>query len=78
MLGGNRESRFPFNDMFKETILDVMRDPLSHRNAWRWAEGYWDDGIADSAEEGRSLYDGALQKIRGAGFEPARFGYGTC
>jgi HEAT repeats len=77
MLGANRESRFPFNDVFKETILELIRDPLSHRNEWRWADCYWDDAIADSVAEGRSLYNSALQKIREAGFEPAQFGNGN-
>jgi hypothetical protein len=74
MLRGHKKSRFPIEQMFKETILSVMRNPLDYRDQWRWADCYWDDGIAGSEIEGRALYDAALQKITEAGFEPVRFG----
>jgi HEAT repeat protein len=74
MLHGSRSSRFPVERMFRETILSVIKDPLGHRDQWRWADCYWVDSLADSPTEGQLLYEQALQKICDAGFEPVRFG----
>jgi HEAT repeat protein len=74
MLRRYKKARFPIEEMFKETILKVMRDPLKHREHWRWADFYWDDALAGSRSEGRILYEAALLRIREAGLEPVNFG----
>ncbi|MGO9231586.1 MAG: HEAT repeat domain-containing protein [Bryobacteraceae bacterium] len=74
MLQGCELSRLPVEPIFKETIISAVRDPLSHRDKWRWADCYWVDSMADSPTKGRALYERALQKIRDAGFEPVKFG----
>jgi HEAT repeat protein len=75
MLQAYKRSRLPVQQMFRETILNVIRDPLRHSDKWRWADCYWHDQIA--GVEGCALYDSALQKIAHAGFEVVRFGMGT-
>ncbi len=64
MLRGHKKSRFPIEEMFKETILSVMRNPLDYRDQWRWADCYWDDRIAGSGIEGRALYEAALRVVQ--------------
>ena len=73
MLRGYKKSRFPIEQIFRETILRVMREPLNHSHQWRWADCYWDDALAGSVPEGRMLYETALRQIREAGFEPVSF-----
>jgi hypothetical protein len=73
-LRGYKKPRSPIGRIFRETILNVMRDPLSHSHQWRWADCYWNDALAGSVAEGSMLYETALQRIREAGFEPAVFG----
>ncbi len=73
MLRGYKKSRFPIEQIFRETILRVMREPLNHSHQWRWADCYWDDVLAGSVPEGRMLYETALRQIREAGFEPVSF-----
>jgi len=74
MLRGYKLTRFPIEQIFRETILAVMRDPLNHADKWRWADCYWQNAIAGSKIDGSALYDTALRKIVEAGFEPVRFG----
>jgi len=73
MLQRYKKSRFPIEQVFKQTILRVMREPLNHSHRWRWADCYWDDALAGSLPEGRMLYETALRQIREAGFEPISF-----
>src|SRR5713101_933349 len=42
MLRGYKKSCFPIEQIFRETILRVMREPLNHSHRWRWADCYWD------------------------------------
>ena len=43
MLRRCRQTRYPIEALFKETILRVMRDPLNHASKWEWANCYWQD-----------------------------------
>jgi hypothetical protein len=74
MLRRCKKSRLPIEREFRETLLTVLRDPLNHRDKWRWADCYWNDCIARLETGQRSLYDAALLKIRDAGFDPVSFG----
>ena len=74
MLENYRPSRLPYRQLFMETILAVMRDPLRHPTKWHWANCYWQDRFAGSEKLGRALHEAAIQKIVGAGFEPFRIG----
>jgi len=46
MLEQCRTSRLPLNRMFRETILDTMKDPLRNPTHGRWADCYWHDSLA--------------------------------
>jgi hypothetical protein len=77
MLQGCRQTRYPVEALFRETLLNVMRDPLSHPSKWGWANFYWHDEIAGSVEEGKALQTAATQKLSDAGFDPMTFGRGS-
>jgi hypothetical protein len=74
MLQGCRQTRYPIEALFRETILKVMRDPLNHPSKWDWANCYWQDEIAGSVEEGQTLQTAAAYKLNDAGFDPMTFG----
>jgi hypothetical protein len=74
MLRGCRQTRHPIEALFRETILEVMRDPLNHASKWDWANCYWHDDIAESVEEGQRLQTAAAYKVSDAGFDPMTFG----
>lgn len=74
MLRGCSQTRYPIEALFRETMLKVMRDPLSHASRWGWANCYWYDDIAGSAEEGQRLQTAAAYKVSDAGFDPMTFG----
>src|SRR5262245_61582763 len=74
MLQGCRQTRYPVDALFRETILKVMRDPLKHPSKWSWANCYWRDEIAGSVEEGQSLQTAAAYQVSNAGFDPMTFG----
>jgi hypothetical protein len=74
MLQGCRHTRYPIEALFTETMLKVMRDPLNHASKWGWANFYWRDDVAVSAEEGYRLQSAAQYKVSDAGFDPMTFG----
>jgi hypothetical protein len=74
MLQGCRQTRYPIEALFQETILKVMRDPLNHASKWGWANCYWCDDIAGSVEKGQKLQSAAAYKVSDAGFDPMTFG----
>jgi hypothetical protein len=74
MLRGCRQTRYPIEALFRERILEVMRDPLNHASEWDWANCYWQDDIAESVEEGERLQTAAAYKVSDAGFDPMTFG----
>jgi PBS lyase HEAT-like repeat len=59
---------------FRETMLTVLRDPLSHPDKWRWASCYWDGSDLCGGIGSRDLFDRANQMIHDAGFDPVDFG----
>ncbi len=74
MLQGCRQTHYPIEALFTETMLKVMRDPLNHPSKWDWANCYWRDEIAGSVEEGGILQTAANYKVSNAGFDPTAFG----
>jgi hypothetical protein len=74
MLERCRQTRYPVEALFTETILTVMRDPLNNASKWGWANFYWYDEIAESVEEGQRLQTAAAYKVSDAGFDPMTFG----
>jgi hypothetical protein len=74
MLQRCRQTRYPIEALFRETILKVMRDPLSHPSEWDWANCYWRDEIAGSVEEGQKLQTAAEYTLSDAGFDSMTFG----
>ncbi len=74
MFQGCRQSRYPIEALFKETIVKVMRDPLNNASKWGWANCYWSDDIAGSLQEGVKLQATAERTVREAGFDPMTFG----
>jgi hypothetical protein len=74
MLHGCRQTRYPIQSLFRETMLKVMRDPLNHPSKWGWANCYWRDDIAGSVEEGQRLQTAAAYQVSNAGFDPMTFG----
>jgi hypothetical protein len=74
MLQGCRQTRYPIEGLFRETILKVMRDPLRHPSKWSWANFYWRDEFAGSATEGQGLQTAAAYQVSNAGFDPMTFG----
>jgi hypothetical protein len=66
--------RHPAPQMFRETILRVLRDPLRHSDQWRWATGYWNVSDLPSEPEVRDLFDAAVRTIQEAGLDPVSFG----
>jgi hypothetical protein len=69
VLQGCRTTRVPLGEMFHETLLQVLRDPLNHPDQWQWASSYWHDSTA-----GATLFDTALGTISQAGSDPVTFG----
>ena len=74
MLQGCRQTRYPIEALLRDTMLKVMRDPLNHASKWGWANCYWQDILAESAEEREGLQTAAAYKVSNAGFDPATFG----
>lgn len=74
MLQRCRQTRYPIEALFRETILKVMREPLNHPSKWDWANCYWQDEIAGSVEQGQTLQTAAAYKLSDAGFDPMTFG----
>lgn len=74
MLERCRQTRYPIQALFQETILKVMRDPIHHPSKWNWANCYWRDDLAGSFEEGKRLQTAAAYQVSGAGFDPMTFG----
>lgn len=74
MLQRCRQTRYPIEALFRETLLKVMRDPLNHPSKWGWANCYWQDEIAGSVEEGQRLQTAAAYQLSEAGFDPMTFG----
>ena len=62
--------RHSARDMFRETMLRILSDPLNHREEWPWASFYWD--LAPESER-REAFDQAVQTIHEAGFDPVHF-----
>lgn len=64
----------PHYHLFRETMLSVLRDPLSHRDQWQWAACYWDTYDLRAEVDSRTLFDAAVQAIHVAGLDPVTFG----
>jgi hypothetical protein len=64
--------RHAAREVFQETMLTVLRDPLRDAADWRWASWYWDCWSEnrfdqDSRLEANRLFDSAVQAIHRAG-----------
>jgi hypothetical protein len=72
--------RHAAREVFHQTMLTVLKDPLRDAANWRWASWYWDSWSEDRFNEvsrldANRLFDSAVQTIHTAGFDPARFGH---
>ncbi len=70
MLADCKTSRFPVRKMFRDFLLDTLREPEAHRDRWSWASCYWRTArIPVFIEE--------LSISRSKGFDPETYGQMT-
>jgi hypothetical protein len=62
--------RRPAAERFRETLTEVINDPLVQRDRWQWAAFYCDSCDPNTQDR----FDAAAQIVRSAGFDPIHFG----
>jgi hypothetical protein len=75
MLNGCKTSRFPVSTMFRDFMLETLRDPEAHSDRLSWAAWYWHPPKRTSAEA--ELWAEALRNSQSRGFDPETYGRAT-